>query len=76
MFPSIEFLLKFKLLIAEYSNAGGRVPVRRLPSRFRVARTAILPSDAGIVPEILFKDRSRSASLYMYEIELGIEPVN
>ncbi|KAG6403132.1 hypothetical protein SASPL_135349 [Salvia splendens] len=61
--------------ISEFSLIVGIGLEILLPSRFSVASTAILPRPAGIGPERLLRDRSRSERRYMYEIEGGIVPV-
>ncbi|KAK3022619.1 hypothetical protein RJ639_045770, partial [Escallonia herrerae] len=60
MLPSSAFRLRFSILMLEFSKVAGSVPVIRLPSKFSVARTAILPREAGIGPESLFSERSKS----------------
>lgn len=74
--PSSVFRLRFKLLIPELNKLGGMLPDILFKSRFNVARTAILPSDSGIVPERRFIERSRSARRYIRDIAPGIGPVS
>lgn len=60
--PSSEFLLKFKVQIREVIKVRGMVPEILLPPRFNVAKTGILPSEGGILPESRFRERSKSES--------------
>nr|GFA00947.1 RNA-directed DNA polymerase, eukaryota [Tanacetum cinerariifolium] len=62
------------ILIPECIKLAGILPVSKFPSRFNVASTAILPMEAGMGPDILFKERSRSERRYMEEMVSGICP--
>nr|GEW94237.1 hypothetical protein [Tanacetum cinerariifolium] len=60
------------------STLVGILPVSKFPSRFNVASTAILPMEAGMGPDILFKERSRSKCIkdVMFDKDVGMDPVS